>query len=273
MRAETWHTSDALLREYAGGGATVAGAASVEAHLLECGACRRRVADTQALSLVPVWSRVAERIQAPPVPRSVLVLERLGLREDDGVVIAAIRALGGAWTLCSLAVVAFAALAAIPSVEHGRALYLLLAPLVPVLSVVAAFRAADPLAELTGSAPYSSARLALLRTATVVVTSVPFAVAIGAAVPGIAWLAFAWLLPALALTVATLLAMTWWRPETAGAISSCAWIATLAIATRHHRVADVLQAQSQLVFLAIAALAAAALALRLSAARTPGGYA
>jgi hypothetical protein len=195
-----------------------------------------------------------------------------GLRESDGVLLAAARSLDGAWLLATLAIVVFAALAAIPSAAGGRALYLLVAPLVPVAGVVMAFATDDPLAELTGATPYSKARLALLRTLAVVITGVPFAVAVGAVVPGIAWLAFAWLLPALTLTLVTLVGMTWWRAEPLGTGVALVWVAVIAVARHGHDVTAAVGVAQQLVYLVIAAFAAVALALRLGAAHPPGGY-
>ena len=114
-----------------------------------------------------------DAIQAPPAPLLVRVLRRLGLRDADGVLLAAARAVSGAWTLATLAVVVFAALATFADAGRGLALYLLVAPLVPVVGVVAAFGATDPLVELASTTPYSKARLAALRTAAVLVTAVP----------------------------------------------------------------------------------------------------
>ena len=134
------------------------------------------------------------------------LLRRLGLSEADAALLRAARSLDGSWTIATLAVVAFAALAAIDGGSSGRALYLLVAPLLPVVGVVVAFSSSDSLADLVAATPYSKARLALLRTAAVCAASVPLVIAFGAAVPPIGWLAVGWLMPALALTTLTLAA-------------------------------------------------------------------
>jgi hypothetical protein len=274
MSTDTWHASGEMLGAYARGEGGLATTASVEAHLMACPECRARVAlKVQPGPLDATWSAVADRLHAEKLPFVVRLLRRAGLSENDSVLLAAARSLDGAWTLATLAVLVFAALAAIPGVADGRALYLLVAPLVPVIGVVAAFQSSDPLAALTITTPYSQARLALLRTVAVVVTSVPAAVAIGFVVPGIAWLAFAWLLPALALTVITLLAMTWLEPEQAGAGVVITWSVLIALAYANHDIANVVRPGLQVVYLAVAVIAAAGLALRIGAARTPGGYA
>jgi hypothetical protein len=273
MSAQVWHASDEALRRYARGEAGVAMAASVEAHLLHCADCRGRLAPAVQQPLEAAWTRVADRIQASRPPLVVRLLRACGLSESDGVLLATARSLDGAWLLATLAVVVFAALAAIPLAAGGRALYLLVAPLVPVAGVVAAFAADDPLAEVTGTTPYSKARLALLRTVAVVITGVPLSIAVGVAIPGIAWLAFAWLLPALALTLVTLVGMTWWRAEPVGTAVALLWVAVIAVARAGHEVGAVVGAGQQLIYLGIAAFAAVALALRLGGAHTPGGYA
>ena len=216
---------------------------------------------------------MADAVQAPRAPFVVRLMRMCGLSESDGALLGASRSLNGAWLLATMAVVVFAAVAAIPSETQGQALYLLVAPLVPVAGVVAAFAAGDPLACLTSTTPYSKARLALLRTVAVVITSVPLSIAIGVAIPGIAWLAFAWLVPALALTLLTLVGMTWWRPEPVGIAVSVGWIAVIATARADHDIAGAVGFEQQIVYLAVAAIAAVALALRLGAAHTPGGYA
>jgi hypothetical protein len=273
MSTGDWHASDDVLRCYARGETGVGVMASVEAHLLGCALCRERIAAVGLQRLDAVWTRIADRIQVPQAPLVVRVLKRIGLSDSDAVLLSAARALDGAWAFATLSVVVFAALAAVPAVAEGRALYLLVAPLIPVLGVVTAFAAADPLAAVTASTPYSKARLALLRAVAVVLAGVPLALAVGVAVPGIAWLAFAWLLPALALTLITLVAMTWWAPEAAGTVTAIAWVAVIAIARVHHGAVQAVSADLQLAYALVAMLAALALALRIRTAHTPGGYA
>ena len=205
MSTGTWHADDALLRSWSGGAPDVAAGASVEAHLLHCARCRARLAELRPPAGDPVldraWSGVVAGIAVPPPSPAVRLLRRLGVSASDAVLLRAARSLDGAWTLATVAVIAFAALAALGDATGGIGLYLLLAPLVPVIGVVVAFASTDPLDELTAATPFSAARLALLRTAAVSVTSVPIVVLLGAAVPPIGWFAFAWLVPAIALTL------------------------------------------------------------------------
>jgi hypothetical protein len=273
MNTDGWHASEDMLRGYARGEGGIAMTASVEAHLMHCPVCRDRLAIEVTEPPEGVWARVADQIALPPAPATVRALRRFGLSETDAVLLSAARSLSGAWLLATIAVVAFSALAAIPGIPQGQGLYLLVAPLVPVLGVVAAFGSADPLAGLTATTPYSKARLALLRTAAVVVASVPLSVAIGVVTPGIAWLAFAWLLPSLALTLITLVMMSWWDPEPVGITVAAAWLGAIGAGYATHDVSAAVRVDLQLVYLAVALLAGVALTFRLGSPGTKGGYA
>ena len=82
------------------------------------------------------------------------------------------------------------------------------------------------------AAPYSLLRLVLLRTATVVVTSVPLAVLTGLVLPTSTWTAVAWLLPAAGFTAAVLTADRWVEAEHAAVVIALAWVAAVALAAR-----------------------------------------
>jgi hypothetical protein len=197
-------------------------------------------------------------IQTPPEPFGVRLLRRCGLGDGDAVLLSASRSLSGAWTVAMLVIVAFSALAAVVDLSRGRALYLAVAPLVPVLGVIAAFDSVDPLAGVQAATPYPRARLVLLRAAAVAGCSVPAATAIGLAMPGISTLAFGWLLPAIALTLLALVGLTRWRPEVVGATVSAVWIAVIVLAYSGHHVTEAVSASRQPLYLA-AGLAAAAI--------------
>ena len=121
----------------------------------------------------------------------------------------------------------FAFLAA--DVSDGTALwpFLLVAPLVPVLGVAAAYGPRhDPLETLVVTAPYGRTRLILVRTLAVLVSVLPVTALLGLALPGPPWVAAAWLGPALAL-VPLLLASAassarGWRPRSSRS-AGAAW--------------------------------------------------
>lgn len=272
MSARGGHADEALLLRYRDDACDPATSASVEAHLPGCAACRARLAGLGPHpGLDAAWGRVVAGIGTPEPSPVVRLLRRMGLSEADAALLRAARSLDGSWTIATLAVVALAALAAIDGGSSGRALYLLVAPLLPVALVVVAFSSSDSLAELVAATPYSKARLALLRTAAVCAASVPLVVAFGAAVPPIGWLAVGWLMPALALTTLTLTAMTWIRPVAAGCAAGALWLCVVAAALAADDVGAAVSTGPSLAYVVVSALAAACLTARLKSAHEPGG--
>lgn len=272
----TWHADDNLVEAYLRGGLDLSAAASLEAHLLACAPCRARLAGATAPELRSVlasaWSGVQERVEVPPSPWPVRLLRRFGLSEPTAVVLASARSMSAAWTLATVVVLGFAALAVFAESDAGRAVYLIVAPLVPVAGVVVAFGpGTDPYRDLSRATPYPPARLVLVRAGGVVVTSVPLAVAFGLAAPGALWLAFAWLAPALAFVLVVLGASTWIDPLPVGGIVALGWAAVVAQATRLGSPLLPVAAGWQLGYLALALVAALVLALRLARAEVPGG--
>jgi len=266
----SWHCDTDLLRRYTAGAADLALAASVEAHLVSCPECRAEIAAfADAAVLDRAWAGVTERLQPTPLRP----LRRLGLRDADAVLLAVSQSLRGPWVFAVAAVLLFAMSASVVQSPLGRALYLLVAPLVPVVGVVASFAATDPITELTTTTPYPKARLALLRAVAVSVTTVPVVTVLGAVIPGIGWLSIAWIGPGLGLTLVALVALTWWPPNPVSATVSVAWTAVVLVAYRHDDLTVATRVEAQLVYLLVAALAALALAARIRAAHTPGGYA
>lgn len=275
MSTRAWHADDALLCAYVDGEADMAAGAAVEAHLVGCADCRGRLAglapaETRAVA-ARAWAGVVAGIATPRPSPAVRALRRLGVSEADAVLLRAARSLDGPWTLATLAVIAFAAFAALGEATGGVALYLLLAPLVPVIGVVVAFASTDPLGDVALTTPFPVARLALLRTAAVCITSVPIVVALGLAVPPIGPLAVAWLAPAIALTLLSLAAMTWVSPTLAGAGAGALWLAVIAVARAGDDVAAAVAPRVVIVHLVVAAAAALCLAVRLRTAHAPGG--
>lgn len=274
----TWHADDSLIGQYLHGALDLGRSASVEAHLTACAACRGRLT-----ALVPprvservagAWAAVRTGVDVPELPATVRALRRLGLGQDAAVLLAAARSLSTAWTVASVLVLVFAALAAFTGTDAGRAAYLIVAPLVPVAGVVAAFGpATDPLTDLTRATPFPAARLVLVRAAGVTATSVPFAVGVGAALPGGQWLAFAWLAPALAFLLVVLTASTWVDPVAAGGVVALGWAAVVSSATRLDSPLDAVAGAVQPAYLALALTAGLVLALRIRTSNPPGGLA
>jgi hypothetical protein len=156
----------------------------------------------------------------------------------------------------------------------GPLLFLLLAPLLPVTGVAAAYGPGiDPTHELALAAPMSGFRLLLLRATAVLAGTTALAAVAAVALPPLGWLAAAWLLPALGLTLASLALATAMHPTAAAGAVAGAWVgavlATQWAAVRHLReplngpVGSVLfHPIGQLAILAVAVLAALLIARR-----------
>lgn len=233
-----WHVPPDALRAWADGTGGMAAGASVEQHLMTCAECRDAVASCDApvlltadpaLDLDAIWGGIRERVEPQPLNSVGRILMRLGVRESDAILLTSTPSLTGAWLTGMVLVVLFALAASTLSAGLGVGLFLVLAPLLPVAGVAAAYGAeADPTYELTLSAPYSKVRLLLLRTGAVVVTCVPLAVAASLPIDGPWWVSVVWLLPALAFVLATLAAGTFAPPAYAAGLIVLGWIAATA---------------------------------------------
>lgn len=262
MTRPDWHAPAPLLARYARGGAGPAAAASLEAHLLRCAACRAALdAHVDRPALDAVWLRVRDAVEAPPRSFAHRLLRRLGVPEPDAVVLAAAPALRTSWLLGVLAVLGFAVAAA---AWGGIGVFLLVAPLAPVAGVAVSYGPqADPLHELSLSAPYPPVRTLLLRVAAVLATSLPVALLGGLLLPDPAWLAVAWLLPAVAFTLTVLAASRWVEPAATGTGLALAWALLVGGASLRRVPAALVAPPVQPVYLALAVAAAAVLLLTL----------
>jgi hypothetical protein len=216
-----------------------------------------------------VWDAVRTTIAEPALPAPLRLLRRLGVPADDLVVVSAADSLLVPWAaavgfaLVSACLVAFAGLR--PSDQDAA--FLALAPLVPVLAVVMAYDALDPLREVSLSTPYSKLRLALLRATATLAVAVPATLAIGLVVPGMQDLAFTWLLPSLGLTVAALVLLTWLEAPYAGAVVAATWLALVAILRSGSDVRVLTEPSAQVACIGIACLCGALLLMRTSTLR------
>ena len=204
-----WHLDQVQIASYAAGDSLGARAASTEAHLLTCGECRAALAPAAPTDrLVAVWAEIEERVDEPHKSWLERLLIKLHVPADEARLLAAAPSLQFSWLVALAAVLAFAA-AATHSGPRGVMLFLVLAPLVQVAAVAGAFgKDIDPTYEITRSTPYSAHRLLLLRTASVLGTSLVLTSAFALTVSD-AWVAAAWLLPSLAM-VGLVLSLTRW---------------------------------------------------------------
>jgi hypothetical protein len=229
-----WHLDDDLLGRYVGGTVDAASGSSVEQHVLHCDGCRARVnalagAHPETFHLDDVWARLEEDLQAPRPSRAERLLTRLGMSDDDALLLWAAPAFRTPWLAAIVSTLAFATLAATVNDHRGLMLFLVVAPLLPVAGVALAYGPdADPAFEVGAATPYSSLRLVLLRTLAVLATTVPLTVAAGVLLPGQDALALAWLAPCLTAVATTMALSTWLTVTRAAAGVGCAWVALVA---------------------------------------------
>jgi hypothetical protein len=259
----SWHIDEPAWQAYTAGRLEPAAEAAVETHVTACPDCR---AGARALlpDPEPLWQAVHTEITTPRLPRPLRALARLGVPEDDLVVLAGARDLLLSWSVAVGAAVLCALVAGLaPARLLGGpdALFLILAPLVPVLAVVATYDATDPFREVVEASPFSKLRLALLRTSAALVAAIPLTVAVALTVPDLRGYFATWLLPGLALTVATLILLTWLTAWAACGVTSLSWIAAGSVAAGSGTINTVATTVGQAGF-AVALLALAALFVR-----------
>lgn len=221
-----WHLDDGLLDSYAEGRPmTAALAASAEAHLERCAACQARLAPAvDPARLDAVWAEVVDAVDAPAPSLLERLLTRLGAAPDTARLLAVTPSLQLSW-LTGTAIALTLALMVAHTGENGIALFLALAPVLPVAGVAVAFGArTDPLHEVALAAPYSSYRLLLVRSAAVLATTLVLAVPAAALLPSTPVVAAAWLLPALALTSTSLALARRVDAVVSSAVLSTAWL-------------------------------------------------
>ena len=223
----TFHIEPTALELYVDGRLSFEEVASVEAHLLSCGDCRAAVVPAASRSrLDSIWGQVvADTLLAPPT-RIERMLTACGLREGTARLLTVTPSLRLAWFTAMALVLTFAVLAA-DSGPRGMLWFLTVAPLLPVAGVAMAYGpTTDPAHELTIAAPYDLVRLVLIRSCAVVASSIAITGIASLLLPYHTWAA-AWLLPALALSAASLAIGTRTEPLVAAAVIAVAWISTV----------------------------------------------
>ena len=206
MITQTWHLDQQLAERYASGQASEVLSASIEQHVIGCPSCRSQLSpyvDQQRSH--DVWVGVLDRVQAPRPRAMERLLRKCGMSESTARLLALAPSLRGSWIVGVLFVLVLAELAANSS-AGGIAAYMALAPVLPLISVAAAFGGEmDPSREMVGAAPYPVLRLLVVRTCVVVVSTLVPAAGLAFLLPGSTLLALAWLLPSLALTATVLI--------------------------------------------------------------------
>jgi hypothetical protein len=219
-----------------------------------------------AAPLAAIWGRIDAALDAPAKSPLERLLGHLGIGPASARLVTATDI--HRWSYV-LAVVISLGLAALASAHGGRSTFvtfLVVAPLGPLLATMTSYgRWADPLHEIVASTPTPALRLLLVR---LLATTVPAIVLTAASVPWSldrGWMAVAWLLPSVALAVAVIALSSWLSIETASCIVAGVWVATpVVVRLLDADVLGVLGGPTQIVSIAVAAAAAAAVVGRRS---------
>jgi hypothetical protein len=235
MTAQTWHLDHELAERYTSGQAGRDVSASIEQHLINCGECRGLLAPyAEPQRSDRIWAGVIERVQAPPTRPLERLLRACGMSDSMARLLTVTPSLRGSWLTAVVFVLVVGELAANTS-PGGIALFMALAPVLPMISVAAAFGGdMDPSRGMVAAAPYSMLRLLLVRTTAVVACTLLPAAALALLLPGPTWLAMGCLLPSLALA-SVMLVLTPRVPAlpVAGALAG-AWMVLIASGWTHH---------------------------------------
>ena len=119
--------------------------------------------------------------------------------------------------------------------------------------------------------PYPTLRLLLLRATAVLATSLPVVAITAALLPATPWVAFGWLLPALAFSLAVLALSAWVPMAHSAAAIAAIWTGAVLAAAIGHDVVAVVAPVLQPVYLSIAVAAGALLLVQARRLNRPGG--
>ncbi len=266
--SETWHADRRDIAGYTAGTIDDTRAGSIEAHLVTCASCRDQVtglADRADRARIDrVWTSVVDTLDTPRPTVVERVVRRFGVRADTARLLAITPSLQGSWLLAVVLALGFATVAAQSGTDRGLAVFLIVAPLIPVAGVAAAFGPGiDPTWEITAAAPGGGFRLLLQRASAVLGATFALASAAAVTLPGLSWTAAAWVLPALGLTLASLALSTYTSPERAATAVSLGWI--VVVTASAHKTRDLLSAfdaGGQLTLTVVAVVAAILVARR-----------
>lgn len=270
MTDTAWHVPTALLHRFTERPEAFddVTASSIEAHVVECGACRRAMAAAAAPDDVAAsWEAIADRIDRPRVTLGERLLGWLGVDSGTARLLMATPMLRAAG-LAATAVLSFAAVA-VARGSDAEGPFLVLAPLAPLLMVGATFAPAqDPATEAGLATPMHGGGLLVRRAAAVLAVAFVGLGAASLALPDLGVEAAAWVLPALALSLGALALATWMRIGLAVSLLAMGW-ATLVPALRwsagdgrSYADSPTFSPAGQLTALVLASVAAALLTLR-----------
>jgi hypothetical protein len=160
-----------------------------------------------------------------PAPRPIeRLLVAAGVHEHIARLLAATPSLRASWFLAIGIALAFGVVAA-HAAETGITLFLVVAPLLPLAGVAAAYGpGVDPTYEIGLVAPLRSFRLLLIRAVAVLASTTSLALLASLALPSVGWASAAWLLPSLGLVTASLALSSVMTPLVAATGVALLWV-------------------------------------------------
>jgi len=223
-----WHVNPELLLDYEQGALDPSRVMAVDAHLQHCPRCRSTVrVDMRWLD--DSWAVIYDGVHTHQPKGAERLLRRAGLPEHRARLLTATSALRWSWLGATTAVLTFAVVAANTGAAGARLallIFLMVAPVLPVLAVATAYGPPfDPMHEITSATPMAGPSLVLWRAAAVVAASMAVGAVAAALLPGPGWWAVAWLLPALLLSVGSLALATVTTLPLGATLLGGAWLA------------------------------------------------
>ena len=219
-----WHLDPHSIVAYRDGRLGPVPAASLEAHVLRCAACRTALAESAAASMserhADGWDAIADRIDRP----SRRFVDRPWW----------VHVTVGSPLLLRSAVILLVTLAAVPlllafqSPQAAAVAFWSVAPIVPLAGATLAYRRdVDPAGAITPSTPMASLPVLLVRTLVVFAASLPVAAVTALLLP-VPWhLLVGWMLPGFAFPALVLAIGTRVDPTPASIVIVVAWTTTV----------------------------------------------
>lgn len=227
----TWHADSTLLAAYRDGMVSGVARSSVEAHLLACSECRDEVSGmVPTVELDATWDGIVSAIALPSTGWLERLLRRFGVPEPLARLVGVTPSLQRPWLAGVISTVLMALLVSHLTSGGSAALFMVVAPLLPVAGVAVAFGpGVDPTYELLAAAPVRNFDVLVARALAVLATTVPITAVASAALPVGGWGTVAWLLPALALTALTVAVGSWVVPWKAAVVLCGLWVGPAAV--------------------------------------------
>jgi hypothetical protein len=221
-----WHIQSGVLERYARGEIDTPQAFSIEAHVPTCEKCSAELTTfVDAARLDRIWGAITTALVVPRPGTVERVLRRLSVSDHTARLLTATPSLQLSWFLAVGAVLSLAVAAAHVS-DRGYLVFLVVAPLLPLAGVAAAYGPGiDPTYEIGVAAPMRGTRLLFVRAAAVLVCTVALGAGAALLLPELDWKVAAWLLPSFGLVTASLALGTFIHPLWAAGLVSGSWVA------------------------------------------------